>query len=89
MTTGRRRTLIGAYATFALFTVLAGQFWRNLLGWWGFAAVALVVVGGAIALVVAERPEWRWRRVPKSTIAFLLIAVLSLAWSYYPAETLL
>ena len=40
MTTGRRRTLIGAYATFALFTVLAGQFWRNLLGWWGFAAVA-------------------------------------------------
>jgi O-antigen ligase len=89
MTTGRRRTLIGAYATFALFTVLAGQFWRNLLGWWGFAAVALVVVGGAIALLVAVRPEWRWRRVPKSTIAFLLLAVLSLAWSYYPAETLL
>lgn len=89
MTTGRRRSLIGAYATFALFTVLAGQFWRNLLGWWGFAAVALVVIGGAIALLVAERPEWRWRRVPKSTIAFLLIAVVSLAWSYYPAETLL
>jgi exopolysaccharide production protein ExoQ len=89
MTTGRRRTLIGAYATFALFTVLAGQFWRNLLGWWGFAAVALVVIGGAVALLVAERPTWRWRRVPKSTIAFLVIAVLSLAWSYYPAETLL
>jgi exopolysaccharide production protein ExoQ len=89
MTTGRRRTLIGAYATFALFTVLAGQFWRNLLGWWGFAAVAAVVIGGAVALLVAERPEWRWRRVPKSTIAFLLIATLSLAWSYYPAATLL
>ena len=89
MTTGRRRTLIGAYATFALFTVLAGQFWRNLLGWWGFAAVAVVVIGGAVALLVAERPEWRWRRVPKSTIAFLVIATLSLAWSYYPAATLL
>ena len=50
MTTGRRRSLIGAYATFALFTALAGQFWRNLLGWWGFGAVVLVVVVGAVAL---------------------------------------
>ncbi|MDR6904627.1 O-antigen ligase [Agromyces sp. 3263] len=89
MTTGRRRTLIGAYATLALFTVLAGQFWRNLLGWWGFAAVALVVIGGAIALLVGERPSWRWRRVPKSTIAFLLITVLSIAWSYYPGASAL
>ena len=89
MTTGRRRTLIGAYATFALFTVLAGQFWRNLLGWWGFAAVALVVIGGAVALLLAERPAWRWRRVPKSTIAFLIVAVLSIAWSYYPAASAL
>jgi O-antigen ligase len=89
MTTGRRRTLIGAYATFALFTVLAGQFWRNLLGWWGFAAVALVVIGGAVALLLAERPAWRWRRVPKSTIAFLLIAALSMAWSYYPGASAL
>ena len=89
MTTGRRRTLIGAYATFALFTVLAGQFWRNLLGWWGFAAVALVVIGGAVALLLAERPAWRWRRVPKSTIAFLIVAVLSIAWSYYPGASAL
>jgi exopolysaccharide production protein ExoQ len=87
MTPGRRRALIGAYATFALFTVLAGQFWRNLLGWWGFGAVVLVVVGGAIALVVAERPAWHWRRTPKSTIAFLLIAVLSIAWSAYPGAS--
>ncbi|MFD4422725.1 O-antigen ligase family protein [Agromyces sp. NPDC058484] len=89
MTPGRRRALIGAYATFALFTVLAGQFWRNLLGWWGFGAVVLVVVGGGIALIVAERPAWRWRRIPKSTLAFLLIATLSLAWSFYPAASML
>lgn len=89
MTTGRRRTLISAYATFALFTVLAGQFWRNLLGWWGFAAVALAVVVGAAILVVAERPTWRWRRVPKSTIAFVGLAVLSIAWSFYPAASVL
>jgi len=89
MTTGRRRTLIGAYATFALFTVLAGQFWRNLLGWWGFAVVAVAVVIGAVVLVVAEKPAWRMRRVPKSTLAFVGLAVLSIAWSFYPAASVL
>lgn len=89
MTNGRRRTLTGAYATFALFFVLAGQFWRNLLGWWGFAAIAVVVVLGAVALVVAARPAWRWRRVPKSTIAFVGLAVLSIAWSFYPVASVL
>ena len=34
MAATRRDTLIGAFATFSLFTVLAGQFWRNLLGYW-------------------------------------------------------
>ena len=89
MTPGRRRTLIGAYATFTWFTVLAGQFWRNLLGWWGFAAVALLIIAGAVALVIAVRPAWRWRRVPKSIVVFLLIATLSIAWSYYPAASVL
>jgi exopolysaccharide production protein ExoQ len=89
MTTGRRRTLIGAYATFALFTALAGQFWRNLLGWWGFGAVVLVVVIGAVALIAAEKPRWSWRRTPKSTIVFLLLAALSIAWSFYPGASAL
>ncbi|HKH07851.1 MAG TPA: O-antigen ligase family protein [Agromyces sp.] len=89
MTTGRRRSLIGAYATFALFTALAGQFWRNLLGWWGFGAVVLVVVVGAVALIIAEKPKWSWRRTPKSTIAFLAIAALSIAWSAYPSASAL
>jgi exopolysaccharide production protein ExoQ len=89
MTTGRRSALIGAYATFALFTALAGQFWRNLLGWWGFGIVVALVIAGAVALLVATRPSWTWRRVPKSTIAFLLIAVLSIAWSSYPGASAL
>ncbi|GAA4367736.1 O-antigen ligase family protein [Agromyces bauzanensis] len=89
MTPGRRRSLIGAYATFALFTALAGQFWRNLLGWWGFGFIVLLVVAGAVALVFAVRPTWRWRRAPKSTVAFLLIAAASIAWSAYRAESAL
>ncbi|MFF2274923.1 O-antigen ligase family protein [Agromyces sp. NPDC058126] len=85
----RRSALIGAYATFALFTLLAGQFWRNLLGWWGFGIVAALVLGGAIWLVVATRPKWNWRRVPKSTLVFLVFATLSIAWSFYPGASAL
>ncbi|GAA1943372.1 O-antigen ligase family protein [Agromyces allii] len=89
MSLARRPALAGAYATFVLFTAFAGQFWRNLLGWWGFgAAVAIVVVGG-ILLIAHVRPRWIWRRTPKSTLAFLLLAVLSLAWSFYPGATAL
>ncbi|MET4160150.1 O-antigen ligase family protein [Agromyces sp. PvR057] len=85
----RRPALAGAYATFVLFTAFAGQFWRNLLGWWGFgAAVAIVVVGG-ILLIVHVRPHWSWRRTPTSTFAFLLLATASLAWSFYPGATAL
>jgi exopolysaccharide production protein ExoQ len=89
MTTARRTALIGAYATFALFTALAGQFWRNLLGWWGFGAVVLVVVVGAVVTVVSERPQWSWRRTPKSTIAFVGLVTLSIAWSFYPGASAL
>lgn len=86
MNTARRRW-ITAYATFALFTVLAGQFWRNLLGWWGFAVVVAVVLIGAVILIVRVRPAWKWRRVPKSTLVFLLLATASIAWSFYPGAS--
>lgn len=89
MTTGRRHALEGAYATFALFTAFAGQFWRNLLGWWGFGAIVALVLVGAIWLAVSRRPRLSWRRVPKSTLAFLLLATASLAWSFYPGATAL
>ncbi|WP_136706735.1 O-antigen ligase family protein [Agromyces sp. H66] len=89
MSTGRRAALIGVFTTFALFTALAGQFWRNLLGWWGFGIVAALVVVGTVALVLAVRPRWSWRRAPKSTLAFLLIAALSISWSFYPGASAL
>ncbi|WP_430645981.1 O-antigen ligase family protein [Agromyces sp. GXS1127] len=89
MSIGRRRALEGGFATFALFTLIAGQFWRNLLGWWGFGAIALLVLGGAVWLWTSARPRVSWRRVPKSTIAFLLVATSSIAWSNYPATSVL
>ncbi|GAB3126833.1 hypothetical protein GCM10027056_25130 [Glaciibacter psychrotolerans] len=72
---------------FALFTLLAGQFWRNLLGWWGFGAVAAFVLIGAVVFLVRLKPDWSWRRFPKSLIAFLAVAVLSIAWSFYPGAS--
>jgi exopolysaccharide production protein ExoQ len=89
MTQARRSALVGAYATFALFTLVAGQFWRNLLGWWGFGIVAVLVVVGGVWLIVTVRPTWSWRRVPKSTLAFLVIATASIAWSFYPGASAL
>lgn len=89
MTLARRDTLVGAYATFAFFTLFAGQFWRNLLGWWGFGAIALLVVAGGVWLLLSQRPAWSWRRVPKSTLVFALIATASIAWSAYPASSAL
>lgn len=87
MTSGRRHALEGAFATFALFTAFSGQFWRNLLGWWGFGVIALLVVVGAAWLWWSRRPQLSWRRVPKSTLAFLIIAAASVAWSNYPGTT--
>lgn len=88
MSTDRRRW-ITAYATFALFTVIAGQFWRNLLGWWGFGIVAALVLIGAVVMVAQVKPKWIWRRVPKSTLVFVLLATASIAWSYYPGASAL
>ena len=78
------RFVIRTFATLVLFTVLAGQFWRNLLGWWGFGAIALVVVIGSIVGLAALKPDWMRRKFPKSLGVFLVLATLSIAWSFYP-----
>ncbi|NYJ20230.1 O-antigen ligase family protein [Glaciibacter psychrotolerans] len=87
MPNARSRFAVRTFAVFALFTLLAGQFWRNLLGWWGFGAVAAFVLIGAVVFLVRLKPDWSWRRFPKSLIAFLAVAVLSIAWSFYPGAS--
>jgi exopolysaccharide production protein ExoQ len=87
MPTARSRFAIRTFAVLVWFVVFAGQFWRNLLGWWGFGAVALIVLVGIIYFFVRLKPEWRWRRFPKSLVAFLGLATISLAWSFYPGAS--
>ncbi len=85
----RSRFALRMFATFVLFTLLAGQFWRNLLSWWGFGAVAVVALVGSIVFLVQLKPDWMWRRFPKSLGVFLALATLSIAWSHYPLVSMI
>ncbi len=78
-----RRTL----ATLGLFSIAAGDAWRNLLGWYGWGAVLFVI----IALVIIELIRMRvdLRLLPYPLIAFLVLCAVSIAWSAYPAASAL
>lgn len=73
------------------FTLLAADLWRNLIGWYGFAALA-AAIAATLAVLITRDGGWsllRPRRIPLAFAAFLALAVLSVAWSYYPGATLL
>lgn len=80
---------IAAFSTLLVFTLFAGDFWRNTIGWWGFLAVAVALVVGSIVLLVRIRPPLRWRRLPFTLVIFLALATLSIAWSDYPGASAL
>jgi exopolysaccharide production protein ExoQ len=80
-----------ALAVLTFFTLLAGDFWRNLIGWYGFAALALAVAI-TLAVLITRDKGWRQltpRRVPLMFATFLALAAVSIAWSFYPGATLL
>ena len=80
-----------ALAVLTFFTLLAGDVWRNLIGWYGFAALCLAVAVTLVVLITRDK-GWRRltpRRVPLVFTAFLALAVVSIAWSFYPGATLL
>jgi len=81
-----RRFRMG-FAVVALFTALAGDAWRYSLSWYGFGAIAAVVVAISIALIVRERGRWYVGSLPFPLLAFAALAVLSITWSFYPAAT--
>ncbi|HET8958077.1 MAG TPA: O-antigen ligase family protein, partial [Microcella sp.] len=76
-----------ALASLTVFTLLAGDFWRNLLSWWGWAIIAVALLIAWI--VVTARTRVDPRRLPIALAAFLLLTALSTAWSAYPLTTAL
>ncbi|CAG7844812.1 hypothetical protein USB125703_01059 [Pseudoclavibacter triregionum] len=80
---------LSTFATFALFTAFAGDFWRNLLSWWGFGAIVVGIAAVAVVLLVRKRPLPRLTHLPAPLVLFLLWCLLSTIWSWYRPETLL
>ena len=70
-----------------VFTLLAGDFWRYTVSWYGFGLVSVALTAVSIALLVRHRPTLK--SVPMPLLAFLALATLSLAWSFYPGSSAL
>jgi O-antigen ligase len=77
------------FVTLLLFTVLAGDAWRYTVSWYGFGAIALALTGVSVALLVRHKHNWSIRTLPIPLLAFLALATVSLAWSFYPGPSAL
>jgi exopolysaccharide production protein ExoQ len=78
-----RRGFRLGFATLVLFTGIAGDFWRNLLTWWGWGAIVALIVAGSVVVLVHNRRRFSFTRLPYPLIAFLGLCALSIAWSFY------
>ena len=78
-----------AFAVLAIFTTLAGEVWRYSMGWLGFGIIASLLAGFSIAIIIRERARWSFNRLPYPLLAFFVLTVASLAWSFYPGATAL
>jgi len=82
-------TAESVFAALLLFTLFAGEFWRDLISWPGYFVLAAALAVGSAIFVVRSRPSFRWRTTPKTLLVFLALAVLSIAWSAYPGASAL
>ena len=76
-----------AFAGFTFFTLFAPDFWRNAISWWGWGAAVLLCLAGSIVFLVRARPRVPARKWPKTLLLFLLLCIVSIAWSSYRVET--
>jgi exopolysaccharide production protein ExoQ len=85
----RKRAWLSVYAVFLFFTVLSGDTERYALTWYGWGAIIVAIVAIAVVVVVKARARWRLTSLPLPLLAFLVLAVLSIAWSDYRQFTLI
>ncbi|MEX1078678.1 MAG: O-antigen ligase family protein [Homoserinimonas sp.] len=77
------------FVTVMLFTLLAGDAWRYSVSWFGFGAIVVALTVVSVALLVRHRGSWSVGSLPIPLLAFLVLATVSLAWSFYPGSTAL
>ncbi len=75
------------FAVFVLFTGIAGDFWRNLLTWYGWGIIIALVIAGSVLALVSLRRTVRLYKLPYPLLAFLVLATFSIAWSQYRIES--
>jgi exopolysaccharide production protein ExoQ len=80
-----RRGFRTGFAVLLLFTMLAGDAWRYSISWYGWGVIILALAVGTALLLVRGRT--RIRPFPATLLAFLVLATLSIAWSFYPGLT--
>lgn len=81
---------VNIYATFIFFFVFAGQAYRNLLSWWGFGALSLIIFI-VLTFVYMKRRSFLedMKRIPFPLILFLGWCMISVSWSEYVWESVL
>lgn len=78
-----------AFLVLTVASLMAGDAWRYILGWTGFSILVGLLAVIAILMLVVQRDQWRIGLLPYPLIAFLVLTVLSLVWSFYPGATAL
>ena len=91
MKTLDRPGFLAAYLPFVFFTLFAGDAWRYSISWWGFGVIAVAMTAVAVIMIVRakKRGAWTWNVLPFFLVAFLALATVSIAWSYYRGATAL
>jgi exopolysaccharide production protein ExoQ len=84
-----RSWALPAFAVFSLFTLLAGDFWRDLLGWVPFFIICGFSVTIWAVLLVRGWDRIRHRGLPLTLVVFISWACLSVTWSSYQGATAL
>ncbi|MBH0116112.1 O-antigen ligase family protein [Salinibacterium sp. NG253] len=73
----------------SLLVILGGDAWRYSFGWGVFVTLAVGLGAVSLYILIANRQRWSIGGLPYPLIAFMALATLSLAWSFYPGATAL